>query len=56
MEIDIACFLEGERKDKVICSLDASSFFMEIGLSVVVDNCPVIISWYSKQKKMHDLL
>ncbi|XP_031248406.1 disease resistance-like protein DSC1 [Pistacia vera] len=53
--LDIACFLKWENKDFVIDFLDACDFEADIGLSVLIDKCLIIISEDNKIT-MHDLL
>ncbi|KAH9790018.1 Disease resistance-like protein DSC1 [Citrus sinensis] len=52
--LDIACFFKGEDKDCVIRFLDGCGFSAEIGISVLVDKCLMIIS--NNTIMMHDLL
>ncbi|KAK9224731.1 hypothetical protein WN943_009767 [Citrus x changshan-huyou] len=54
MFLDIACFFKGEDKDCVIRFLDGCGFSAEIGISVLVDKCLMIIS--NNKIMMHDLL
>ncbi|XP_031257904.1 disease resistance-like protein DSC1 isoform X2 [Pistacia vera] len=52
--LDIACFLKWENRDFVIKFLNASGFFAEIGISVLIDKCLLMVS--NNKVTMHDLL
>ncbi|KAJ4721618.1 Disease resistance protein (TIR-NBS-LRR class) [Melia azedarach] len=52
--LDIACFLKGVERDFAIQFFNACGFYAEIGISVLVDKCLIIIS--DNKISMHDLL
>ncbi|KAH9790014.1 ADP-ribosyl cyclase/cyclic ADP-ribose hydrolase [Citrus sinensis] len=52
--LDIASFFKGEDKDCVIKFLDGCGFSAEIGISVLVDKCLMVI--LNNKIMMHDLL
>ncbi|KAJ4721626.1 Disease resistance protein (TIR-NBS-LRR class) family [Melia azedarach] len=52
--LDIACFLKGVDRDFAIRFFNACGFYAEIGISVLVDRCLIIIS--DNKITMHDLL
>ncbi|GAY68562.1 hypothetical protein CUMW_265120 [Citrus unshiu] len=53
--IDVACFFQGEDVNPVMKFLNASGFYPEIGISVLVDKSLIVISNNNKIT-MHDLL
>ncbi|KAK9200336.1 hypothetical protein WN944_015533 [Citrus x changshan-huyou] len=53
--LDVACFFQGERVDPVMKFFNASGFYPEIGMSVLVDKSLIAIDSYIKIT-MHDLL
>ncbi|KAL5739651.1 hypothetical protein ACOSQ2_028831 [Xanthoceras sorbifolium] len=52
--LDIACFFKGKDKDLVIKIMDASGFFPEIGISILIDKSLITVS--NDKVTMHDLL
>ncbi|KAK9200303.1 hypothetical protein WN944_015500 [Citrus x changshan-huyou] len=53
--LDVACFFPGEDVNLVMKFLNASGFYPEIGISVLVDKSLIAIGSYNKIR-MHDLL
>ncbi|KAH9726207.1 ADP-ribosyl cyclase/cyclic ADP-ribose hydrolase [Citrus sinensis] len=53
--LDVACFFQGEDVDLVMKFFNASGFYPEIGMSVLVDKSLIAIDSYNKIT-MHDLL
>ena len=53
--LDIACFVQGEHVDPVMKFFNASGFYLEIGISVLVDKALIAIGSY-KKIRMHNLL
>ncbi|KDO37029.1 hypothetical protein CISIN_1g008685mg [Citrus sinensis] len=53
--LDVACFFKGEDVYSVMKFLDASGFYPEIGISVLVDKSLIVIS-NNDRITMHDLL
>ncbi|KAH9726286.1 ADP-ribosyl cyclase/cyclic ADP-ribose hydrolase [Citrus sinensis] len=53
--LDVACFFQGEDVNLVMKFLNASGFYPEIGISVLVDKSLIAIGSYNKIR-MHDLL
>ncbi|ESR55102.1 hypothetical protein CICLE_v10024583mg, partial [Citrus x clementina] len=53
--LDVACFFQGEGVNLVVKFFNASGFYPEIGISVLVDKSLIVIDSYSKIT-MHDLL
>ncbi|KAH9782316.1 ADP-ribosyl cyclase/cyclic ADP-ribose hydrolase [Citrus sinensis] len=53
--LDVACFFQGEHVDPVMKFFNASGFYPEIGMSVLVDKSLIAIDSYIKIT-MHDLL
>ncbi|KDO40626.1 hypothetical protein CISIN_1g041067mg, partial [Citrus sinensis] len=53
--LDVACFFQGEDVDPVMKFFNASGFYPEIGMSVLVDKSLIAIDSYNKIT-MHDLL
>ncbi|KAH9726256.1 hypothetical protein KPL70_008196 [Citrus sinensis] len=53
--LDVACFFQGEGVDLVMKFFNASGFYPEIGISVLIDKSLIVIDSYSKIT-MHDLL
>ncbi|ESR55136.1 hypothetical protein CICLE_v10023372mg, partial [Citrus x clementina] len=53
--LDVACFFQGEGINLVMKFFNASGFYPEIGISVLVDKSLIAIDSYSKIT-MHDLL
>ncbi|KAI9156339.1 hypothetical protein LWI28_004536 [Acer negundo] len=52
--LDIACFFKGEDRDRVTTILDGSDLSTEIGISVLIDRCLVVI--IENRLLMHDLI
>lgn len=52
--LDIACFFNGEEKDRVTRILDACNFYAESGMRVLSDKC--LITIYNNTISMHALL
>ncbi|KAK2634331.1 hypothetical protein Ddye_029123 [Dipteronia dyeriana] len=52
--LDIACFFKGEDRDRVTTILDGCDLSTEIGISVLVDRCLVVI--IENRLLMHDLI
>ncbi|KAH9782278.1 ADP-ribosyl cyclase/cyclic ADP-ribose hydrolase [Citrus sinensis] len=53
--LDVACFFQGENVNLVMKFHDASGFYPEIGISILVDKSLIAIGSYN-QIRMHDLL
>ncbi|XP_024042954.1 TMV resistance protein N-like [Citrus clementina] len=53
--LDVACFFQGEHVDPVMKFFNASGFYPEIGISVLVDK-PLIAICSFKKIRMRDLL
>ncbi|XP_052292180.1 disease resistance protein RPV1-like [Citrus sinensis] len=53
--LDVACFFQGEGVNLAMKFFNASGFYPEIGISVLVDKSLIVIDSYSKIT-MHDLL
>ena len=53
--LDIACFLKGENKEKVISFLDSCDFCGSIGLRILQDRTLITLS-YENIVQMHDLI
>ncbi|ESR55116.1 hypothetical protein CICLE_v10023334mg [Citrus x clementina] len=53
--LDVACFFQGEDVDPIMKFFNASGFYPEIGMSVLVDKSLIAIDSYNKIT-MHDLL
>ncbi|GAY64284.1 hypothetical protein CUMW_232320 [Citrus unshiu] len=53
--LDVACFFQGEGVNLVMKFFNASGFYPEIGISVLIDKSLIVIDSYSKIT-MHDLL
>ncbi|KAL6315879.1 hypothetical protein AAG906_012215 [Vitis piasezkii] len=52
--LDVACFFNGEDKDRVTRTLDACNFSAEIGIGVLSDKC--LIDIFDNNISMHTLL
>ncbi|XP_052292132.1 disease resistance protein RUN1-like isoform X2 [Citrus sinensis] len=53
--LDVSCFFQGEHVNLVMKFHNASGFYPEIGISVLVDKSLIVVGSYNKIR-MHDLL